>query len=156
MATPPSSRLMAPNEASLLLSRYAYQVPHLLHHLLESRTHQGWGLRRMRARVRKVATTLTVHARKIIVQLDDASDKYWPTLLKGLPRLTALVCDLAFPSIYSTGEAATSVACKHAGVDARVLVRKVIKTKLCSLPIIRFPAIMHPGHFGMGRYQQLL
>ena len=108
------------------------------------------------ARVLKVATTLTVHARKIIVQPDDASDKYWPTLLKGLPRLTALVCDLAFPSICSTGEAATSVACKHASVDARVLVRKVIKTKLCSLPIIRFPAIMHPGHVGMGRYQQLL
>ncbi|UYG06682.1 IS1380 family transposase [Halomonas sp. M4R1S46] len=83
--------VMARNEVSLLLSLYAYQVLHGLRRLLESRTLQGWSLMRMREQVLKVAATLTVHARRITVHLGDAADKWWPTLLKGLPRLTALV-----------------------------------------------------------------
>lgn len=83
--------VMARNEVSLLLNLYAYQVLHGLRRLLESRTHQGWSLMRMREQVLKVAATLTVHARRIKVHLGDAADKWWPTLLKGLPRLTALV-----------------------------------------------------------------
>jgi hypothetical protein len=75
---------------SLLLSLYAYQVLHGLRRLLESRTHQGWSLMRMREQVLKVAATLSLHARRITVHLGDAADKWWPTLLKGLPRLTAL------------------------------------------------------------------
>ncbi|SDO42189.1 IS1380 family transposase [Vreelandella arcis] len=82
--------VMARNEVSLLLSLYAYQVLHGLRRLLESRTHHGWSLIRMREQVLKVAATLTVHARRITVHLGDAADKWWPTLLKGLPRLTAL------------------------------------------------------------------
>ncbi len=83
--------VMARNEVSLLLSLYAYQVLHGLRRLLESRTHQGWSLMRMREQVLKVAATLSLHARRITVHLGDAADKWWPTLLKGLPRLTALV-----------------------------------------------------------------
>jgi hypothetical protein len=83
--------VMARNEVSLLLSLYAYQVLHGLRRLLESRTHQGWSLMRMREQVLKVAATLSLHARRITVDLGDAADKWWPTLLKGLPRLTALV-----------------------------------------------------------------
>ena len=82
--------VMARNEVSLLLSLYAYQVLHGLRRLLESRTHQGWSLIRMREQVLKVGATLSVHARRITVHLGDAADKWWPTLLKGLPRLTAL------------------------------------------------------------------
>jgi len=82
--------VMARNEVSLLLSLYAYQVLHGLRRLLESRTHQGWSLMRMREQVLKVAATLSLHARRITVHLGDAADKWWPTLLKGLPRLTAL------------------------------------------------------------------
>ncbi|MBS9405742.1 IS1380 family transposase, partial [Halomonas sp. TRM85114] len=82
--------VMDRNEVSLLLSLYAYQMLHGLRRLLESRTHQGWSLIRMREQVLKVAATLTVHARRITVHLGDAADKWWPTLLKGLPRLTAL------------------------------------------------------------------
>lgn len=82
--------VMARNEVSLLLSLYAYQVLHGLRRLLESRTHQGWSLIKMREQVLKVAATLTMHARRITVHLGDAADKWWPTLLKGLPRLTAL------------------------------------------------------------------
>ena len=33
---------------------------------------------------------LAAHARRITVHLGDAADKWWPSLLKGLPRLTAL------------------------------------------------------------------
>jgi len=83
--------VMARNEVSLLLSLYAYQVLHGLRRLLESRTHQGWSLIKMREQVLKVAATLSLHARRITVYLGDAADKWWPTLLKGLPRLTALV-----------------------------------------------------------------
>ena len=82
--------VMARNEVSLLLNLYAYQVLHGLRRLLESRTHQGWSLSRMREQVLKVAATLSLHARRITVHLGDAADKWWPTLLKGLPRLTVL------------------------------------------------------------------
>ncbi|MDL4863832.1 IS1380 family transposase [Halomonas elongata] len=82
--------VMARNEVSLLLSLYAYQVLHGLRRLLESRTLQGWSLTRMREQVLKVAATLSLHARRIAVHLGAAADKWWPTLLKGLPRLTAL------------------------------------------------------------------
>ncbi len=44
----------------------------------------------MREQVLKVAATLLVHARRITVHLGDAADKWWTTLLKGLPRLRAL------------------------------------------------------------------
>jgi len=83
--------VMARNEASLLLSLCAYQVLHGLRCLLVRQTRQGWSLIRMREQVLKVAATLSLHARRITVHLGDAADKWWPTLLKGLPRLTALV-----------------------------------------------------------------
>ena len=82
--------VMARNEVSLLLSLYAYQVLHGLRCLLERQTRQGWSLSRMREQVLKVAATLRLHARRITVHLGAAADKWWPTLLKGLPKLTAL------------------------------------------------------------------
>tara|TARA_R110001606_G_scaffold216466_2_gene364400 strand:- start:618 stop:755 length:138 start_codon:yes stop_codon:yes gene_type:complete len=44
----------------------------------------------MREQVLKVAATLSLHARRIAVHLGAAADKWWPTLLKGLPKLNAL------------------------------------------------------------------
>lgn len=82
--------VMARNEVSLLLSLYAYQVLHGLRCLLERQTRHGWSLSRMREQVLKVAATLSLHARRITVHLGAAADKWWPTLLKGLPKLTAL------------------------------------------------------------------
>ena len=82
--------VMARNEVSLLLSLYAYQVLHGLSCLLERQTRQGWSLSRIREQVLKVAATLRLHARRITVHLGAAADKWWPTLLKGLPKLTAL------------------------------------------------------------------
>ncbi|SEM01220.1 hypothetical protein SAMN04488129_1227 [Halomonas daqiaonensis] len=52
--------VMARNEVSLLLSLYDYQMLHGLWRLLESRTHQGWSLMRMREQVLKVAATLSL------------------------------------------------------------------------------------------------
>ncbi|XUO83074.1 transposase [Halomonas sp. KM007] len=82
--------VMARNEVSLLLSLYAYQVLHGLRCLLERQTRQGWSLSRMREQVLKVAATLRLHARRITVHLGAAADKWWPTLLKGLPKLASL------------------------------------------------------------------
>ncbi|WP_444986195.1 IS1380 family transposase [Halomonas mongoliensis] len=82
--------VMARNEVSLLLSLYAYQVLHGLRCLLVRQTRQGWSLSRMREQVLKVAATLSLHARRITIHLGDAADKWWPALLKGLPKLTAL------------------------------------------------------------------
>jgi len=82
--------VMARNEVSLLLSLYAYQILHGLRCLLVRQTRQGWSLSRMREQVLKVAATISRHARRITVHLGDAADKWWPTLLKGLPKLTAL------------------------------------------------------------------
>ncbi|MFC4726556.1 transposase, partial [Glycocaulis abyssi] len=84
--------VMDHNEASLLLSLYAYQVLHGLRCVLERQTRQGWSLIRMCEQVLKVAATLILHARRITVPLGAAADKWWPTLLKGLPKLTALRC----------------------------------------------------------------
>ena len=42
----------------------------------------------MREQVLKVAATLSLHARRITVHLAAAAAKWWPTLLKGLPKLT--------------------------------------------------------------------
>jgi len=74
----------------LLLSLYAYQVLHGLRCLLERQTRQGWSLSRLREQVLKTAATLSLHARRITVHLGAAADKWWPALLKGLPKLTAL------------------------------------------------------------------
>ena len=82
--------VMARNEVSLLLSLYAYQVLHGLRCLLVRQTRQGWSLSRMHEQVLKVAATFSLHARRITVHLGDAADKWWPALLKGLPKLTAL------------------------------------------------------------------
>jgi hypothetical protein len=65
-------------------------VLHGLRCLLEQQTQRGRSLMRLREQVLKVATTLSVHARRITVHLGYAADKWWPTLLKGLPRLTTL------------------------------------------------------------------
>lgn len=44
----------------------------------------------MREQFLKVAPTISLHGRRITVHLGAAADKWWPTLLKGLPRLAAL------------------------------------------------------------------
>lgn len=84
-------QVMARNEANLLLSLLSYQVLHGLRCLLESRTARGWSLNKVREQVLKVAATLSIHARRITVHLGDAADKWWPMLLKGPPRFTALI-----------------------------------------------------------------
>jgi len=81
---------MARNEINLLLSLYAYQIMHGLRCVMEQQTRTGWSINRLREQVLKVAATLTVHARRISVHLSQTADKWWPTLLRGLPRITAL------------------------------------------------------------------
>jgi hypothetical protein len=58
--------VMARNEVSLLLSLYAYQVLHGLRRLLESRTHHGWSLQRMREQVLKVAAIVDPEIKTLV------------------------------------------------------------------------------------------
>ncbi len=80
-------QVMARNQVSLLLSLYAYQVLHGLRCLVERQTRRGWSLIRIREQVLKVAATFTVHARQITMRLGAAADRWWPSVLKALPRL---------------------------------------------------------------------
>ncbi len=57
------------------MSLYVYQVLHGLRRLLESRTHQGWSLIRMRKQVLKVAATMSLCARRIAVHPGAGADK---------------------------------------------------------------------------------
>ncbi|SDL62715.1 Transposase DDE domain group 1 [Modicisalibacter muralis] len=66
--------VMARNQASLLLSLYAYELMHALCGLMEKETRHGWSLARLREQVLKVAATVTVHARRITLHLGP-----WPT-----------------------------------------------------------------------------
>lgn len=47
-------------------------------------------LERIREQVLNATATMSLQARRITVHLGAAADKWWPTLLKGLPKLTAL------------------------------------------------------------------
>jgi hypothetical protein len=58
--------VMARNEVSLLMSLYAYQVLHGLRRLLESRTHHGWSLQRMREQVLKVAAIVDPEIKTLV------------------------------------------------------------------------------------------
>ena len=57
---------------------------------MEQQTRTGWSIRRLREQVLKVAATLIIHARRMTVHLSQIADKWWPTLLRGLPRIAAL------------------------------------------------------------------
>lgn len=76
--------VMGRNQVSLLLSLYAYQLMHSLRGLAEGITQQGWSLRKVREQILKSAVIVTVHARKIGIQLGLSASKWWPSLLKNL------------------------------------------------------------------------
>ncbi len=45
---------------------------------------------RLREQVLKVAAAITLHARQITLRVGAAADRWWPSTLKALPRLSAL------------------------------------------------------------------
>lgn len=80
-------QVMGRNQVSLLLSLYAYQMLHSLRALMERVTQKGWSIRKVREQILKTAATVAVHARKIAVHIGQSGGKWWPSLLKNLPRL---------------------------------------------------------------------
>ena len=75
------------NEALLLLNALAYNVAHTARVLMETATHEGWSLQRLRERVLRVAGRLLVHGRRATLVLGQASAKLWTALLSQLGRL---------------------------------------------------------------------
>jgi len=66
------------------------QYPHGLSCLMENQNRKRWSLMRFREQVLKVAATLTMHALRVTLHLGAAADNWWPTLMRGGPRLAAL------------------------------------------------------------------
>ncbi|MEW9844053.1 IS1380 family transposase, partial [Pseudomonas juntendi] len=54
---------------------------------MERVTQKGWSIRKVREQILKTAATVAVHARKIAVHIGQSGGKWWPSLLKNLPRL---------------------------------------------------------------------
>jgi hypothetical protein len=73
------------NDAMLLLCALAYNAMHALRSVLERAlpdAENGWSLRRMRERVLRVAARVSLHARRVVVVVTDATGRYWSELWK--------------------------------------------------------------------------
>jgi hypothetical protein len=77
----------AHNEVILLLNAIAYNIAHAGRALMETATGEGWGLRRFRERVLRVAARVLVHARRAIIVIGEGPAKLWHALW---PQLAAL------------------------------------------------------------------
>jgi hypothetical protein len=80
----------AHNEAILLLNALAYNIAHAGRVLMERATGEGWGLRRFRERVLRVAARVVIHSRRAIIILGDNSTKLWNTLWSKLALFQAV------------------------------------------------------------------
>jgi hypothetical protein len=77
----------AQNEVRLLLNVLAYQLVHATRVLVETATHEGWSLRRVRERVLRVAARVLVHGRRATLVLGETAARLWRILW---PRMAAL------------------------------------------------------------------
>jgi Transposase DDE domain group 1 len=79
----------ANNEVRLLLNALAYNLVHAARVLLEEATGEGWGLRRVRERVLKVAARVLLHARRVVLVIGQESASLWRKLGSKLSALSA-------------------------------------------------------------------
>lgn len=84
--TPPGDSF-AQNEVVLLLNALAYNVMHAARVMMEQATHQGWSLMRLRERVLRVAARVLVHARRVVLVINETSAALLQTLWSRLGRL---------------------------------------------------------------------
>ncbi len=75
------------NEVRLLLNLLAYNLVHAVRVVVESATRTGWGLRRVRERVLRVAGRVVVHGRRATFVIAESAARLWQMLW---PRLAAL------------------------------------------------------------------
>ncbi len=78
----------ANNEVRLLLNALAYNLAHTARVLLEQATGEGWGLRRVRERVLKVAARVLLHARRVVLVIGQESASLWRKLWSKLGTLS--------------------------------------------------------------------
>lgn len=83
-----SIEAFANNEVRLLLNALAYDLVHAARVLLEQATGEGWGLRRVRERVLKVAARVLVHARRVVLVMGQESAGLWRKLWSRLGSLS--------------------------------------------------------------------
>ncbi|HLM43547.1 MAG TPA: IS1380 family transposase [Myxococcaceae bacterium] len=83
-----SIEAFANNEVRLLLNALAYNLVHAARVLLEQATGEGWGLRRVRERVLKVAARVLVHARRVVLVMGQESASLWRKLWSRLGSLS--------------------------------------------------------------------
>jgi hypothetical protein len=83
-----SIEAFANNEVRLLLNALAYNLVHAARVLLEQATGEGWGLRRVRQRVLKVAARVLVHARRVVLVMGQESASLWRKLWSQLGSLS--------------------------------------------------------------------
>jgi DDE family transposase len=86
----PSVDAFANNEVRLILNALAYNLVHAARALLEESTHEGWGLRRFRERVLKVAARVLVHSRRVILVVALEAAGLWQKLWTKLGVLSAV------------------------------------------------------------------
>jgi hypothetical protein len=79
----------ANNEVRLLLNALAYNLVHAARVLLEQATGEGWGLRRVRERVLKVAARVLLHSRRVVLVMGQESASLWQRLWSKLGVLSA-------------------------------------------------------------------
>jgi hypothetical protein len=78
----------ANNEVRLLLNALAYNLVHAARVLMEQATGEGWGLRRVRERVLKVAARVLLHARRVVLVISRESASLWQKLWTKLGSLS--------------------------------------------------------------------
>ena len=86
---PEDDRFFRANEALLVLNALAYNVMHAIRTQLDA-TETGddrWSIKRVRERVLRVAGRITLHARRVVISITDATERHWRALW---PRLAWL------------------------------------------------------------------
>ncbi len=78
----------ANNEVRLLLNALAYNLVHAARVLMEQATGEGWGLRRVRERVLKVAARVLLHSRRVVLVIARESAGLWQKLWTKLGSLS--------------------------------------------------------------------
>ena len=71
-----------------MLNALAYNLVHAARVLMEQATGEGWGLRRVRERVLKVAARVLVHSRRVVLVMGQESASLWRKLWSRLGSLS--------------------------------------------------------------------
>lgn len=80
----PSRESFEQNEVRLLLNILAYEAVHAARVLLETATGEGWGLKRFRERVLRVAARVLVHERRAVLVIAKSAARLWELLWRKL------------------------------------------------------------------------